>query len=263
MNDDIIDVEAAEVQVVVCPNCGQQNRLRKRQKQGIFRCGLCKTALPAPFIVSDRIKKRGSSPMGRFSLSRRGTALVLFAILALGVIAFISSRLRDLNRPRQPYTPNPSVSSSQSAVPGRRTKIHPSYIRSATEPNGHPWPTSAAYLPGYPLLASGGLSSVMIDNSGNSSDVFLKLVALDSIEAFPVRVCYIPAASRFTFREVVAGRYDVRYRDLVSGSYYKTEDLTLTEKRTYQGTEYSRITLTLYKVPHGNMQTEAIDESQF
>jgi hypothetical protein len=193
--------------------------------------------------------------------------LILFWDLRLTLFALIFgwvgiASLFEEKRPKQPYTPNPPPQRTNYA-PAADRPTRPSYSRPATAPNGRPWPVRASYMPGYQLLAKGGLSSVTIDNSRNSSDVFLKLVSLDSAKAFPVRVCYIPAHAQFTFETVTAGRYDVRYRDLESGGYSKTEDFTLHETRTYQGTEFSNLSLTLYKVANGNMHTESITEADF
>ena len=165
-------------------------------------------------------------------------------------------------RPRRPYTSNPPASPSGYAPTTYRVP-RPAFIRPATAPNGQPWPAYAAYIPGYQILGGGGLSSVTVDNTRNSSDVFLKLVSLNSTQAYPIRLCYIPAYSQFKFQAVAAGRYDVRYQDLTSGGYSKTEEFSLHETKTYQGTQFSNLTLTLYKVSNGNMHTEAIDESQF
>jgi hypothetical protein len=126
-----------------------------------------------------------------------------------------------------------------------------------------PWPVKAAYISGYQILAGGGRSSVTVDNKGNSSDIFLKLVYLTSEKAYPARLCFIPAFSEFTFSNVAPGRYDVRYRNLSTGGHSKTEQFTLTQTETQEGTEFSTFRLTLYKVPNGNMHTEAIDESEF
>ena len=185
--------------------------------------------------------------------------VTLFALIMGG---FGIASLFEEKRPRQPYTPNPPTQRTNYA-PTTYRPARPAYIRPTTAPNGRPWPVHASYMPGYPLLAGGGLSSVTVDNSRNSSDVFLKLVSLDSVEAFPVRVCFIPAHSQLKFQTVAAGRYDVRYRDLESGGYTKTEEFTLNETRTYQGTEFSNLSLTLNKVANGNMHTETINESEF
>jgi hypothetical protein len=156
-----------------------------------------------------------------------------------------------------------SDSSSHSPFSYSPPPARPRWVRPSLSPVGTPWPASAAYVSGYEIQAQGGLSSVMVDNSSNSSDVFLKLVWLSNTEAIPARMCYIPAYSKFTFSSVTAGRYDVRYRDLQSGGLSKTEEFALEERETYSGTSYSNLTMTLYKVANGNMTTESIDESQF
>jgi hypothetical protein len=83
------------------------------------------------------------------------------------------------------------------------------------------------------------------------------------MEAIPARMCYIPAHSSFTFTSVMPGIYDVRYRDLSTGGLSKTEEFVLQERQDSSGTNFSNITLTLYKVVNGNMETEAIEESEF
>lgn len=178
------------------------------------------------------------------------------------VVAVFITSLFEKQQPIQPYTANPSNQSknfaSTSSTPRRYT-----YVRPSTAPNGRAWPVRASYIPGYPQLAGGGLSSVTVDNRRNSSDVFLKLVSLNQVTAYPVRVCFIPAYSQFTFQKVAAGTYYVRYRDLESGGYSKTEPFTLEEIKTFSGTEFSNLSLTLYKVANGNMNTQTIDESEF
>ena len=163
--------------------------------------------------------------------------------------------------PSRAYSPSSTTPryASQSYTPPAR----PKYVRPSLSPVGTSWPQTAGYVEGYRIRVQGGMSTVKVDNSINSSDVFLKLVYLSNTEAIPARMCYIPAYSSFTFTSVFAGRYDVRYRDLTSGGLSKTEEFILTEKKTYTGTSYSNLTLTLYKVENGNMKTEAIEESEF
>lgn len=108
-----------------------------------------------------------------------------------------------------------------------------------------------------------GLSSVTIDNTQNDSDVFVKLVSIASNESHPVRVFYIPAFGQFKLANVDAGLYDIRYRDLATGGLARSESFTLEEISTYTGTQYSNLTMTLYKVRNGNMQTYSLSESEF
>ena len=133
----------------------------------------------------------------------------------------------------------------------------------ATAPNGSPWPTSAGYVRGYRVGARGGLSRVTVDNTGNGSAVYVKLVKLGGPTAFPVRHFYIPAYRSLAIRSVLPGEYDVRYRDLSSGALARSESFRLDETPTNDGIRYSSLTLTLYTVRNGNMQTYPLAESEF
>lgn len=137
------------------------------------------------------------------------------------------------------------------------------YTRPATAPNGEVWPASADYIKGYQRIHAKGLSTVSVDNSQNNSDVFVKLVSLSGEKAYPVRQFYIPAFGKFTVKKVNKGNYDIRYRDLSNGGLSRSEAFNLEEKSTGTGTQFSNITMTLYKVQHGNMQTYGLSEAEF
>jgi hypothetical protein len=122
-----------------------------------------------------------------------------------------------------------------------------------TTPLGTPWPASASYLSGFDYLRFDGLSTVTVDNSGNSENVFVKLVALDGGPT-PVRHVFIPGYGQFTMGSLSPGRYDVRYQVLSDGGLYKTESFLATQTSN----EYSIFRLTLFTVPGGNMQTRRI-----
>lgn len=149
--------------------------------------------------------------------------------------------------------------------PYQATKVPepPAPVRPDTAPNGQPWPTVAGYVKGYQKLHTNGLSTVTVDNSRNDSDVFVKLVSLDGAQAYPVRQFFIPAFGSFTLKNVTAGAYDVRYRDLDTGGLSRSEAITLTEVHTDEGAEFSNFTMTLYKVRNGNMQTYRLSEAEF
>jgi hypothetical protein len=187
----------------------------------------------------------------------------LFTLAFIGVCIWGFISLTSKNKPDRTYSPEATTPTSTSSHYSSPPSAKPKWIRPSVTPVGTRWPSSAGYVEGYRIQVQGGLSSVTIDNSRNASDVFLKLVWLSSTEAIPARMCYIPAHSRFIFSSVMAGRYDVRYRDLTTGRLSKTEEFYLEERDTYDGITYSDISLTLYKVSDGNMTTESIDESEF
>lgn len=145
----------------------------------------------------------------------------------------------------------------------RSKSVRQEYVRPLTAPNGQPWPTSSGYVTAYNRLKADGLSTVTVDNSQNDSDVFVKLYTLDDAQAYPVRQFYITAQSSFTLYNVDVGRYDIRYRDLSHGGLSRSEAFSLEETKTYNGVQYSNITMTLYKVQNGNMQTYGLSETEF
>lgn len=112
-------------------------------------------------------------------------------------------------------------------------------------------------------MRSDGLSSVTVDNSRNGSDVFVKIVSLVREKADPVRTFFIPAYGTFTASKIQAGTYDIRYRDLTSGDLSRSESFNLEETQLNGGIRFSNLTITLYKIPNGNMQTYPLSESEF
>lgn len=156
-------------------------------------------------------------------------------------------------------TPPPGPKPYQSNPP----QDVPTYVRPINAPNGEPWPISTGYIKGLPHLKNDGLSNVTIDNSRNDSDVFVKLVSIDGQRAFPVRQFFIPSFERFTLKTITPGIYDIRYRDLNSGHLTRSEAITLQEIKSSDGIQYSQITVTLFKVQDGNMETYDLSESEF
>lgn len=159
----------------------------------------------------------------------------------------------------KPNAPPPGPKPYQATPP----EAPPVYVRPSSAPNGQPWPAGPGYVSGYEKQHKNGLSTVTVNNSRNDSDVFVKLVSLDGANAYPVRQFYIPAKGTFTLNKVTAGSYDIRYRDLDSGSLSRSEAFSLEEISTEGGTRFSNITMTLYKVRNGNMQTYGLSEAEF
>lgn len=174
---------------------------------------------------------------------------VLYGFLGLFIWAWTAETLKKPSVGPKPYTTTPSVL--------------PEIERPIAAPNGQPWPLEAGYVKGYKQLLTNGLSTVTVDNSQNDSDVFVKLVSLDGAQAYPVRQFYIPALGSFTLKKITAGRYDVRYRDLSSGGLSRSEAVTLIELHSDAGVQFSNMTMTLYKVKNGNMQTFGLSEAEF
>jgi curved DNA-binding protein CbpA len=160
----------------------------------------------------------------------------------------------------KPIPPPPGPKPYQATPPA---PVKQAYVRPSTAPNGQPWPPSAAYVPGYQRHNTNGRSKVTVDNSQNDSDVFVKLVSIDSDKAYPVRTFYIPGHGSITLNKVSAGSYDIRYRDLETGQLSRSEAFDLKEIRKDDRIQFSNMTMTLYKVRDGNMQTYPLAEEEF
>jgi hypothetical protein len=184
--------------------------------------------------------------------------VAIYILLPLISFGFLGVNY-EVNQDR-PYKP----AYSKSKTPyNSKPQSKPNYVRPATAPNGASWPSSSSYVANYPKLNTNGLSSVTVDNTQNDSDVFVKLVSITANESHPVRVFFIPGFSKFKINSINAGLYDIRYRDLSTGGLARSESFTLEEVSTNNGTQYSDMTMTLYKVRNGNMQTYDLSESEF
>lgn len=204
-------------------------------------------------------RKNIESPRGAFD---KRTIIVFLSTFLVSTILFAIAYALNGKQPFKPVSYSASPARSVPYTPVQPT-ARPLYVRPATAPNGEAWPSQASYVKGYKRLHTDGLSSVTVDNTRNNSDVFVKLVSIDSAKAYPVRIFFIPAYGQFTVNNVRAGNYDVRYRDLDSGALARSESFRLQETSTYDGIQYSNLTMTLYKVMHGNMQTYGISENEF
>jgi curved DNA-binding protein CbpA len=189
---------------------------------------------------------------------RSFSAIATYILIPLISFGFLGINY-ELNQER-PFKP----AYSKSKTPyNNKPQGKPSYVRPATAPNGASWPSHASYVADYPKLNTSGLSSVTVDNTQNDSDVFVKLASISANESHPVRVFFIPAFGKFKIDSINPGLYDIRYRDLTTGGLARSESFTLDEVSTYNGTRYSDMTMTLYKVRNGNMQTYGLSESEF
>ncbi|WP_313177518.1 J domain-containing protein [Massilia sp.] len=81
-------------------------------------------------------------------------------------------------------------------------------------PNGEPWPADSGYIAGYPVGNQGKEMSVVVDNSANEAPVFVKIHDLD--RRSNVRHAYVESHATFTVDGLAAGRYEVRYQNVVT-----------------------------------------------
>ena len=111
--------------------------------------------------------------------------------------------------------------------------------------------------------AQGALSQVVIDNTQNRSDAYVKVVSVGDSEPRVVRNVFIQASDRFTVANLRAGTYEVRYQNLDSGRLLRSEVFALEESAIASGSRYSTVTLTLRTRADEAMNTFDLPKEQF
>ena len=167
--------------------------------------------------------------------------------------------------------PAPSTASEKSAAPNdsetlpapKRVVRRDSHPYSDTAPNGERWPQTSSYVHGFPILNADGGSQLVIDNSKNTFDVFVKLVALTGAAPKTVRSIFVLAHSQFTARRIESGTYEARYRQLQSGALMKSATFVFDESAIAGGTRYSIVTLEVHGAPDESVNAYALSEEEF
>lgn len=137
------------------------------------------------------------------------------------------------------------------------------YVRPAAAPNGERWPPTSGYVPGYEKLNADGLSQLVIDNSKNDFDVFVKVVSVTDDEPKTVRTIYLLAHDQFTLHRLRTGTYEIRYEALNSGTLLRSGMFVLEESAIANGTRYSTVALTLQKTADEHTDTYALSGEEF
>jgi len=189
----------------------------------------------------------GFRPFRPFSAQRRSASpfrnlILVFILLVIFAPHLIGMVFGMLLNPHG-FFPRPS---SAALFGGKKTAETGGYVRPSIAPNGERWPAIASYIPGYTIGNDKGASEIIIDNTRNNADVFVKLYDLNGQEPLPVRFFYIPKEDSFSLKDISPGRYDLRYKDLDSGLLFKTDAVALSDENG----RGRHIKMTLYKVTY-------------
>ena len=187
------------------------------------------------------------------SLGKFGCFGVIVIIFLLFFIAGINST------PSKSPTPVRNQQTSQRQSSGQKAQS-----QKKSEKEQTPIPRNnviTGYEDNHPYLNDEGLCEITIDNKKNNMPVYVRI--WDMNQELPVRAFYIKQGETFTAKKLSPGKYEVRYRELYENNVpeygSKSEVFSLKQRRTPTGTEYSTLSLTLYKVRNGNARTERIN----
>ena len=201
--------------------------------------------------------------------------LLLAAVMLIGLFAFSSCANRaaspNQNQPAQTVSepvakPEPVENDYAKKVSEALAKPKPV---AKPEPATNPKPVkpvakigvTTGYDYDHPFLNDDGLCEFTIDNTRNDMPVYVRI--WDVGAQLPVRAFTIAQGDKFTAENLSPGIYEVRYKELYENAAppygSKSEPTTLEQIETYDGTSYSIVELTLYKVHGGNTTTTRID----
>jgi hypothetical protein len=105
-----------------------------------------------------------------------------------------------------------------------------------------------------------GRSTFTIDNTGGAGSALVRLYR----DGQAVRTFAADAGSTATASGLAPGTYRLRYKLVESGKVFEArDDFKLREVRDDRGVTFSRVTVTLYKVSDGNLQTYEVPADRF
>jgi hypothetical protein len=238
------------MEVVICGNCRQKNRLHKQTERGDFKCGGCRNRLPDPF-------ERNSLP-GAASNTWKFVGFGVLTFIGLMVIVSIFS-----GRGR---------TSSASTAPGSASGPIKAPTQAIVAPLNRSLPFSIVLVS--PAITGPGLLKV---SNGMSRDTYIKLV--EPVSQTLLASFYVKSHSPFTLDHISDGSYQVLFAsgedwDSLANSFTRSKtfarfdrslDFTSTQRtdETHYYTEYATFELTLHPVVGGNAKTSGLSEEEF
>jgi hypothetical protein len=210
---------------------------------------LPKSTSTTPPASPERVNPSPASESSPITNSLMPLALVIGIFVIMGAVAINKGKTSKTSIPYYRRAPTPAPAQNQP----------PSYKRPLTAPNGLLWPVKTAYLDGVPILATAGLCSVTVDNTSRRGDVHIKLVMISNNGRQTIREAFIRGGEWFRMPVVSPGDYEIRYRDLDTGTAARSEPFTLEQTSA----SASSVSLTLYTVQNGNTQLIPLDPNAF
>jgi hypothetical protein len=113
-------------------------------------------------------------------------------------------------------------------------------------PTGYAFPSQSGYLDGYSYLFDKGSLLLTIDNSGNQTDLLIKLIRIGAIDSTskgnttPIlaRVIYVKHNEKITLNDLDSGIYRIDWLDLSNGQAYQYKNFQLYQDNRFQYNRY-------------------------
>lgn len=189
-----------------------------------------------------------------FSLLRLGLGLCVIGFVSYAIISGIFKTSVSL-------TDNKNDNSQIIESSKQKTFVNSSNICDASVQN-RKWPISPTIF--NQKDRRNGLSSLTLDNTRNNEDIYVRFTfEQDKNTSKFLREVFIPAGNYAVLEKIPVGIYRVKTQNTKTGCVQISEPITMIERKTTTGIEYSDNSLTFYPVINGNTHFSTLPASQF
>lgn len=154
-------------------------------------------------------------------------------------------------------TSNTNNAKTKSSISQAQPQTHQTKNKETAIPKSN---VKTQYSKDEPMLNNDGLCEITIDNSKNDMPVYVRIWDMSSQS--PIRAFTINKSEKFTAKNITPGKYEIRYKELYENDVpsfgAKSEPVNLEQTELDNGTQYSKISFTLYKVKNGNARVSQI-----
>ncbi|AOR64264.1 J domain-containing protein [Pectobacterium wasabiae] len=230
---------------------------RERAEATLKQNAQTKISTPTQKVKNDKnsfITKTIDLIFSIFSLLRLGFGLCVIGFVAYAIISGIFKTSVSLT--------NNKNDNSQIIEPSKqKTFVNSSNICNASVKN-RKWPITPTIF--NQKDRRNGLSSLTLDNTRNNEDIYVRFTfEQDKNTSKFLRDVFIPAGNYAVLEKIPVGIYRVKTQNIKTGCVQISEPITMIERKTTTGIEYSDNSLTFYPVINGNTHFSTLPASQF
>jgi hypothetical protein len=171
-------------------------------------------------------------------------AAVMTATLTALSASFVFAVVLREGRPIASVEGSPAAAEARPSIYPVATTQVPAHewVRPMQAPNGAQWPQTSGYLAGYWMGRRSGSASITVDARNHPADALVRLYEVAQGREAAVRTVFVVGGERFTLSSLDRGTYELRYRDLDSGAF------TRSQRFEVGGKDAGDVTIALHKV---------------
>ncbi|EMV8630299.1 J domain-containing protein [Escherichia coli] len=189
-----------------------------------------------------------------FSLLRLGLGFCVIGFVAYAIISGIYKTSDSLTDSKNDNTQITAPSKPQNLI--NNINICDSSVQNRK------WPISSTIF--NQKDRRNGLSSLTLDNTQNNEDIYVRFTfEEDKNTSKFLRDVFIPAGNYAVLEKIPVGTYRIKTQNTKTGCVQISEPITMIERKTTTGIEYSDNSLTFYPVINGNTHFSTLPASQF